>query len=80
MKPNTFRHNQFASVASLRRLFAFPGTRFGFRLESLFTFTGTPTLPEIDARNRSLNYSLYFAPYFRYRAAGNSQLEPVECP
>jgi hypothetical protein len=42
-KPNAFRHNQPASVASLRRLFAFPGTPFGFPLESPFTFTGIPT-------------------------------------
>src|ERR1700756_3047006 len=42
-KPNTFRHNQPASVASLRRLFAFPGKPFGFPLESAFTFTGIPT-------------------------------------
>lgn len=43
-KPNTFRHNHPASVASLRRLFAFPGTPFGFPLESPFTFTGIPTV------------------------------------
>jgi len=42
-KPNTFRHNQLAGVASLRRLFAFPGTPFGFPLESAFTFTGIPS-------------------------------------
>jgi hypothetical protein len=36
-------HNQHASVASLRRLFAFTGTPFGFSLESPFTFTGIPT-------------------------------------
>jgi hypothetical protein len=42
-KPNTFRHNQPASVASLRRLFAFTGTPFGFPLESPFTFTGIPS-------------------------------------
>ena len=41
--PNTFRHNQLASVASLRRLFAFTGMPFGFPLESPFTFTGIPT-------------------------------------
>jgi hypothetical protein len=41
-KPNTFRHNQPASVASLRRLFAFTGTPFGFPLESPFTFTESP--------------------------------------
>jgi hypothetical protein len=35
-------HNQHASVASLRRLFAFTGTPFGFPLESPFTFTGIP--------------------------------------
>jgi hypothetical protein len=40
-KPTTFRHNQTASVAPLRRLFAF-GTPFGFPLESPFTFTGIP--------------------------------------
>jgi len=37
-------HNHDASVASLRRLFAFGGTPFGFPLESPFTFTGIPTL------------------------------------
>jgi hypothetical protein len=41
-KSNTFRHNQLASVASLRRLFAFTGTPFGFPPESAFTFTGIP--------------------------------------
>jgi hypothetical protein len=41
--PNTLRHNQPASVASLRRLFAFTGMPFGFPLESPFTFTGIPT-------------------------------------
>jgi hypothetical protein len=46
-KPNTFRHNQPASVASLRRLFAFSGTPFGFPLESAFTFTGIPNSGEI---------------------------------
>ena len=49
-KPNTFRHNQPASVASLRQLFAFSGTQFGFPLESPFTFTGIPSsgvLPEL---------------------------------
>jgi hypothetical protein len=35
-------HNHHASVASLRRLFAFSGTPFGFPLESPFTFTGIP--------------------------------------
>jgi hypothetical protein len=43
-KPNSFRHNQPASVASLRRLFAFTGTPFGFPLELPFTFTGIPRL------------------------------------
>jgi len=33
--------NQCASVASLRRVFAFPGMPFGFPLESTFTFTAT---------------------------------------
>jgi hypothetical protein len=42
-KPNTSMHNQSASVASLRRLFAFIGTPFGFPLESPFTFTGIPS-------------------------------------
>ena len=32
-----------ASVASLRWLFAFTGTPFGFPLGSPFTFTGIPT-------------------------------------
>jgi len=36
-------HNRHASVASLRRLFAFTGTPFGFPLESPFTFTGIPS-------------------------------------
>jgi hypothetical protein len=34
MKPNTLRHNQPVSVASLRWLLAFIGTPFGFPLES----------------------------------------------
>jgi len=42
-KPNTLQHNQPASVALLRRLFALSGTLFGFPLESAFTFTGIPT-------------------------------------
>jgi len=33
-----------SSFASLRRLFAFSGTRFGFPLESAFTFTGIPNI------------------------------------
>jgi len=36
--------NHPASVASLRWLFAFTGTPFGFPLESPFTFTGIPNL------------------------------------
>jgi hypothetical protein len=42
-KPNTSMHNQHASVASLRGLFAFTGMPFGFPLESPFTSTGIPT-------------------------------------
>ena len=37
-----FLDNHLASVASLRRLFAFTGTPFGFPLESPLTFTGIP--------------------------------------
>ena len=54
-KPNSSRHNQQASVASLRRLFAFTGTPFGFPLESPFTFAGIPNeirgpvKPQVDA-------------------------------
>jgi hypothetical protein len=46
-KPNTILHNHRASVASLRRLFAFTGTPFGFPLESPFTFTGIPKNPKV---------------------------------
>ena len=43
-KSNSSMHNHHASVASLRRLFAFTGTPFGFPPESPLTFTGIPRI------------------------------------
>jgi len=41
---DTYRHDQHASVASLRCLFGFNGTPFGFPLELPFTCTGIPRI------------------------------------
>jgi hypothetical protein len=50
--------NACASVASLRRVFAFPGMPFGFPLESTFTFTGTRNHETSQERKDQMTFKL----------------------
>ena len=58
-KPNTILDNHPASVASLRQLFAFTGTPFGFPLESSFAFTGIPRSRQSPVKLFCLSVSIH---------------------